>query len=106
MSAAAAAKKRLFKMRDEEIARMTRQDQVWRLSVIDAAAALNEMPADGEPASRAVVSDDGGSTWLTLSAETGALIRVTRGSDPRDRARRQSRDSHDRYGDTRRRQFM
>jgi hypothetical protein len=70
-------KERLLRMRDEELARMTRQGQLWRISVIDAAlAVLDEAPTEWEPASRAVVSDGGQTVRLTLCAETGAVVAV------------------------------
>jgi hypothetical protein len=70
-------KERLLRMRDEEFARMIRRGQLPRIAAIDAAlAALDEAPTEWEPASRAVVSDDGRTVRLTLCAETGAVAAV------------------------------
>jgi hypothetical protein len=72
-----AAKERLARMRDEELARMIRRGQLPRIAAIDAAiAALEERPTEWAPASRAVVRDDGQTIRMTLYAETGAVAAV------------------------------
>jgi hypothetical protein len=64
-------------MRNEEFVRLLQRGQMPRIAAIDAAiAALDEVPADAEPASRAVVSDDGKVIRLTLYGETGAVASV------------------------------
>jgi hypothetical protein len=72
-----AAKERLVEMRDEEIARMFRRGQLPQIAAINAVlAVLDEAPIEAKPASRAVVSDDGRETRLTLYAEEGAVASV------------------------------
>jgi hypothetical protein len=73
-----APKDRLLRMRNEEFARMMQRGQLPRIAAIDAAlAALEEAPTEWQPASRAVVSDDGQTTIrMTLYAETGAVAAV------------------------------
>jgi hypothetical protein len=69
-----AIKERLLAMRDEEIARVLRQNPSPTLAVItELLAALDEAPTEAEPASRAVVSDSGQEIRLTLYGETGAV---------------------------------
>jgi hypothetical protein len=71
------ARERLLKMRDEELACMIRRGQLPRIDAINTAlAALDEVPADCEPASHAEVSDDGKTTRLMLYVETGAVAAV------------------------------
>ena len=72
-----AAKERLLAMRDEEVTRILRQHASLTITAINAAlAALGEAPPEGEPASRAVASDNGQTIRLTLYAETGAVAAV------------------------------
>ena len=72
-----AAKERLLKMREEALDRAIRRGQVSQIAAIDAAlAALDEAPTKYQPASRAVVGDDGKTIRLTLYAETGAVALV------------------------------
>jgi hypothetical protein len=69
-----AVRERLFAMRGEEIARILRQSPSPALAVItELLAALDELPAEAQPASRAVVSDGGQEIRLTLYGETGAV---------------------------------
>jgi hypothetical protein len=65
-------------MREEAIVRALRQPPgCFQVAAIDAAlAAINEAPADAEPAARAVVSDDGKIIRLTLYADTGVVAAV------------------------------
>jgi hypothetical protein len=64
-------------MRNEEFVRLLRRGQLPRIAAIDAAiAALDEVPADAEPASRHVVSDDGKVIRLTLYTETGVVAAI------------------------------
>jgi hypothetical protein len=72
-----APRERLLRRRDEALARMVWQGDLLRIAATDAElAALEEAPTEGEPASRAVVSDDGRTVRLTLFAETGAVAAV------------------------------
>jgi hypothetical protein len=67
-------KERLLAMSDEELARIIRHSASPTIAAIDAAlATLDEAPTAWEPASRAVVSDDGQTIRLTLYAEIGAV---------------------------------
>jgi hypothetical protein len=64
-------------MRNDEFVRLLRRGQLPQIAAIDVAiAALDEVPADAEPASRAVVSDDGKVIRLILYAETGIVAFV------------------------------
>ena len=72
-----AAKERLIKMREKDIARMFRSGQLPQIAAINAVlAVLDEVPIDAKPAGRAVVSDDGKTIRLALYAETGAVAAV------------------------------
>jgi hypothetical protein len=73
-----APKDRLLRMRDEEFVKMVRRGQLPRIAAIDAAlAALDEALTEWEPASRAMVTDDGQTTIrMTLYDETGAVAAV------------------------------
>jgi len=72
-----APRERLLRMRDEELARMMRRGQLPRIAAFEAAlAALDEAPTEWEPASRAVVSDDGQAIRLTLYREDGKAASV------------------------------
>jgi hypothetical protein len=77
-SALDSAKERLLEMRNEVIAGVIREGPGrYQVAAIDTAlAAIDEAPADAEPASRAVVSDDGKVIRLTLYVETGAVAAV------------------------------
>ncbi|HKM73915.1 MAG TPA: hypothetical protein VJX94_28275 [Stellaceae bacterium] len=67
-------RQQLLRRRSEALARLLRQGDVLLIARLDAAlAALEEAPAEWEPASRAVVSDDGQAVRLTLYAEIGAI---------------------------------
>jgi hypothetical protein len=72
---------RLLRMRGQAIARALQQGPGgYQVAVIDAAlAALDETPADAEPAGRAVVSDYGQIIRLTLYLEDGeaALVELS-----------------------------
>jgi hypothetical protein len=69
-----AARERLLAMRDEEIARIIKRSASAQLAGLEAAiAALDEIPTEALPASRAVVNDDGQEIRLTLHGETGAV---------------------------------
>jgi hypothetical protein len=71
------AKERLRRLRDREIKRLRARGQLANFDIIDAAlAALDEPPADVEPAGRAMVSDDGQTIRMTLYAETGTIAAV------------------------------
>ena len=71
------AKERLLRLRVREIKRLRARGQLANFDIIDAAlAALDEPPADVDPAGRAVVSDDGKIIRLTLYAEAGAVASV------------------------------
>jgi hypothetical protein len=64
-------------MRDEEFARMIQRGQLPRIDAINTVlVALDEVAAEYEPASHAVVSDDGQTMRLMLHAETGAVVAV------------------------------
>jgi hypothetical protein len=95
-----ALKERLLTMRDEQLARMIRRGQLPLIATIDAMlAALDEPSAEWEPASRAVVSDDGQTTRLTLYAEDGLVAAVeldpsARSRSPESRSRRRCRSWH------------
>ena len=72
-----AAKERLIKMREKDIARMFRSGQLPQIAAINAVlAVLDEVPIDAKPAGRAVVSDDGKTIRLALYAKTGAVAAV------------------------------
>jgi len=73
-----AARERLLAMRDEEFARILKQNPSPALAVItELLAALDELPNDAQPASRAVVSDNGQTIRLTLySDDAGAAAAV------------------------------
>jgi hypothetical protein len=72
-----AGKERLLSMREDAIARALRERPPPQLIAIDAVLrALDEVPADAEPASRAVVSDDGQSIRLALHTDTGVIAAV------------------------------
>jgi hypothetical protein len=74
---AAAAKERLLRLREREIKRLRARGQLANFDIIDAAlAALDEPPADVDPAGRAMVSDDGKIIRLTLYAEAGTVASV------------------------------
>ena len=73
-------RERLLKMRDEELARMMRRGQLPQITAIDTAlATLDEAPPKAEPASRAVVSDDGRAIRLVLYSKAGAVASVVLG---------------------------
>jgi hypothetical protein len=65
-------------MREEAIVRALRQPPgCFQVAAIDAAlTAIDEAPADAEPASCAMVRDDGRSVRLVLFAETGTVAAV------------------------------
>jgi hypothetical protein len=69
-----AVRDRLLAMRDEEVARILRQNPSPALAVItELLPALDELPHDAQSASRAVVSDNGQEIRLTLYSEIGAV---------------------------------
>jgi hypothetical protein len=69
-----ALRKKLAKMRDEELETMIRRGQLPRIGAIEAVlAALDELPAEAQSAARVVVSDDGETVRVALYTEIGAI---------------------------------